>query len=215
MPSVATLELAAFLKCVGRPADAMLPSRLGDIQVTPHSGMAAGQPLASCELALALIASTNKCELRRFGAGYRLVIKGVRDFALTMQPVSGDGEDVDGELVSICTLEDVTQYKLDPPRAGKSQHALVLVSGMTPGDTSGGLARPKSFMVERVQMVPEVEVSACQKALAKLAFLSASTEYQCGPRGKVQWSSEDTPLKAKKARRLSASPSDVSMTDGT
>ena len=167
-------------------------------------GFGLGTMMSACAV-LVLAAATEKSGFSAFGEGFRLTTNNVVDV--------GFGNEEEKlplvNLVSICTPANMTDFKLDPPRTGsKQQFALVVVSGViTSGDQ--GL---KTFMVERVQLLPETDVPVCKTMLAKLAYLSKQLKFEGSRAAKVRWDSEaTTPLAAKKARMLSYSPSDASV----
>ena len=90
--------------------------------------------LVPCQKVVALVRSCHKS--KRFN----LVKNGVQDV------ITGGAEaatpDQEFTLTTMCTAENLTQYKLDPPR-GQKQHAVVSIT-----DVAAGL-----FVVETVQLV--------------------------------------------------------------
>ena len=78
--------------------------------------------------------------------------------------------------------------------------------------TPGGAGKPDTFMVERVQLLSDADVDQCKRMLSKLAYLTAQYAYSSTRADKIKWQDEMfTPLHAKKARKLSASPTDASL----
>ena len=70
-----------------------------------------------------------------------------------------DADDARGfQLTSFCTLENLQDFKLDPPRtqASKKQAALVLISSVL---QTSSAAQPASFMVDSVQLLQQTEVN--------------------------------------------------------
>ena len=205
MPTAAALEWDSLMKLLASPGDVFLPTTFAQIKDSPHAGMVVGESNLPCSAVLVLAAATEKSGFSAFGEGFRLTTNNVVDV--------GFGNEEEKlplvNLVSICTPANMTDFKLDPPRTGsKQQFALVVVSGViTSGDQ--GL---KTFMVERVQLLPETDVPVCKTMLAKLAYLSKQLKFEGSRAAKVRWDSEaTTPLAAKKARMLSYSPSDASV----
>ena len=72
--------------------------------------------LHPCSQVMALVKSTKKSVLTQMGDGHRLVTEGVQDFLFPGEPVT---------LVPYCTLENLAEFKLDPPR-GRDQFELEL-----------------------------------------------------------------------------------------
>ena len=67
---------------------------------------------------------------------------------LLARPGADDAESRRYQISAICTMENLTSYKMDPPRGG-AQHALVTLSAMM-GDV---------FVVDQVQILsaPDAE----------------------------------------------------------
>ena len=77
--------------------------------------------------ALCLVESAQASNLEVGGAdGYKVVTNGMKD-VLSDAP---DSQDV--QLTSFCSLDNLQDFKLNPPRtlSGKTQAALVLISGV-------------------------------------------------------------------------------------
>ena len=87
------------------------------------------------------------------GSGIKLITPDVEDLFSTE-----DAGQMKHTLSAICTLENLTQYKLDPPRGG-TQHALAIVTAKTDA----------SFVVESVQLLSSEEAAPSRTVLAKAA----------------------------------------------
>ena len=100
-------------------------------------------------------------------------------------------------LSAICTLENLTQYKIDPPR-GKTQHALVIVTGKTDA----------SFVVESVQLLSPEEVAQAKQSLQKVLNMAMHI-YGRDRKRAVEWSEDFTLISSRKCARLGRSPTDA------
>ncbi len=74
-------------------------------------------------------------------------------------------------LTSICSLDNLQDFKLDPPRttAVKKQTASVLISSFLPDSSADA---PVLYMVDSVQLLQQSEVEGVKVALKHLLFLT-------------------------------------------
>ncbi len=79
---------------------------------------------------MAMIATTAKSQLESMDEGYRIVTHGVEDCDFC-KDTNDAYEPLNAEFTSLCTLENLTEYKLSPTRPGARQHALVIISGIS------------------------------------------------------------------------------------
>eukprot|EP00959_Pyramimonas_sp_CCMP1952_P391258 8199379-Pyramimonas_sp.AAC.1 len=107
-----------------------------------------------CSQVLALVEASQPSSLQEAGAGgYNITANNVRDLL-------HDASDAGGvQLTSLCTLENLQDFKRDPPRtqASKKQAALVLISSILQASSAGQIA---SFTVDSVQLLQQTEVDA-------------------------------------------------------
>ena len=214
MPTQAILDLKPLLRPLSLSTQEFRVARFAEIQSKAHVGMVIDNQ--RCELVLVLAAATEKSQFQKFGDGYRLVTKNIVDGVCV--PEGSQSERTVPQnpytLVSICTEQNLTNYKLGPQRKGGLQYALVVVSGMRE-EAATGAEEPscKTFMVERIQLLDTEAVEPCKKLLGKLAFARSDMVFEGSKRDRTAWSSETgTPSsKGKKVRRLSESPTDVSL----
>ena len=218
MPTSALLELRPILQKLALSTEELKIATLKDFAVLPHVGMALDK--VKCELGLVLIGATVKSEFQKFGEGYRLVTKNVCDMgfgSLSLSPQAcQSGKDTGFDLVAICTEHNLTEYKMAPPRKAGVQFAMVVVSDLHHVPHTGGAAEPgrKCFMVERIQLVDGAETMAvCREMFAKLAYARGKFTFEGTKRDRSAWGDMPaTPTSsAKRARKLSASPTDASL----
>ena len=109
----------------------------------------------------------------------------------------------------MCTLDTLSNYKLDPPRSGdKTQYALLLISNVT---TPVGQETPKTLLVQEVQLLSRDEREFAVRTMKNLTYLTDHAIFDGEPGEPRQWDEGETPERAKKCRRLSATPTDQSM----
>ena len=146
-----------------------------------------------CQKVLSLIRSTQKSKLEKLEAGYKLTTPGIED--LLARPGADDNESRRYEISTICTMENLTSYKMDPPRGG-AQHALVTLSAMM-GDV---------FIVDQVQQFTVEDAELAKTSLQTLLCLAEQIHLPSRKRG-ASWSNAFSPAAAKKCRILGRSPS--------
>ena len=195
------------------PSDHMLVAMLTDIHASPHSGLVVGDTKTPCECVLTLLASTEKSSLSHFGTGFRVVTKNVRTINFESQTESiGDICD-NAQFTSICTLENLTEYKLDPPKLGAPRFALAIIAGVSKL-SNVNLDEPSimSYMIDRIQILDNSQVDECKQMLTKLALMSKNMKFAgVSVKRKVTWPIATSPFAAAKARKLSACPTDASL----
>lgn len=120
----------------------------------------------SCSQVLAFVQASQPSGLQEAGAGgYKITTNNVKDLLLD----ANDARDV--RLSSFCTLENLQDFKLDPPRtqAEKKHVALVLISSVLQASSAG---QPASFAVDSVQLLQQTEVDAAKGCLKRMLFLT-------------------------------------------
>ena len=90
------------------------------------------------------------------GSGFKLITPDVEDLLS-----AEDAGQMKHTLSAICTLDNLPQYRLDPPRGG-TQHALVIVTAKTDA----------SFVVESVQLLSSEDAAQAKQSLLKLLHMA-------------------------------------------
>ena len=121
------------------------------------------------------------------GSGIKLITPDVEDLLSTE-----DAGQMKHTLSAICTLENLTQYKLDPPRGG-TQHALVIVTAKTDA----------SFVVESAQLLSDEEAAQDKQPLPKVLHMATHIHGRCRERA-VEWSETCSPVAPRNASVLAA-----------
>ena len=135
------------------------------------------------------------------GGGYKITTNNVKDLL-------HDANDARGvQLTSFCTLENLQDFKLDPPRtqASKKQAALVLISSILQASSAG---QPASFMVDSVQLLQQTEVDAVKVCLKRMLFLTTLAGHMSSRKraASEHTTQEERPAKAAKCRALGRHP---------
>ena len=125
-------------------------------QVPPELANGASRPTQEgatiqrpCSKAIALISSTNRSHVLPAGAtGHKLVTENVVDLLHTDCAITrtADGEQRKYQIITYCTLDYVTDFKLDPPKGSKEQAALISVVGVINADTDDAEQPVKGFI---------------------------------------------------------------------
>ena len=150
-----------------------------------------------CSQVIALVAAAGASKLQAAGSeGYRLVNDTVRDLTET------SGQTF--EVTSYCSLDNLQDFKLDPPKRANEQAALVVLSDALP---SGGDAVLKRFVLENVQLLSSSEAEKILPVFKQfIYFASLATQIAQGEKRKVEWTEDDNPSTAKKCKTLGRSP---------
>ena len=124
-------------------------------------------------MALALVASSKTSDFKKYGSGYKITTKSVIDCGFLDGEQNTEPTEGDAELVRICTVENLTLYKLDPPATGnKKRYALVMIASVRHDEDT----RRKTYMVDRVQLLDVQDVPAVKTMLLKMHTLSSTTK---------------------------------------
>ena len=157
--------------------------------------------LRVCNQAFCLVQATSGGEIHKIGReGFKLITTGVKD-ALTSsaaQPAPGVYT-----LTAFCTMDTLQDFKLDPPRGSKSQHALIVVSDIVPGASAD---EPPNIIVDSLMLIHRDDVASVQKSMQRmLYYVAAAAEINMRKR-KQDWSDSFSPAKAQKCRSISRHP---------
>ena len=207
----ATLPLVEMLLQPSHDPNSIVPAGLDQIAASPtyafevsFNAPGISEPIVvPCQKVLALIRSHAKSTLETLGNGYKLTtsnIKCLLGSADPDAPRSGDAHPTDKTytVTSVCTLENLVSYRLDPTRQSTSQCALVSITNKV-NDT---------FVVESVQLLSEEEAQKAETSLRSLMRLVMHLGRR-DPKRSVTWTDDSSPLKQRKSRRLGRAPTDA------
>ena len=208
-PTKAALEMIPLLRDLRDDTSAILPAALHMVETSPHyaftvactSTSDGSKMLLPCRKVLALVRSSKNSKASPLGeSGFKLITPGVEDLLSTLDPTGQAGE-MKHTLSAICTLSNLPQYRLDPPRGG-NQDALVIVTAKA----------DDSFVIESVQFLTSNEVAEVKESLLKLLYLAMHIYVRDRKRA-VEWSDVFSPLSARKCSRVGRSPTDAPLPD--
>ena len=169
---------------------AILPASLHMVETSPHYAFTiactsisnGSKILLPCQKILALVRSSKNSKPAALGTGYKLVTKDVEDLLSFDNPTDCAAQKK-YTLSAICTLENLPQYRLDPPRGG-TQAALVTVTAKT----------DVSFVVESVQLLSSDEAAQAKQSLLKLLHMAIHIHSNARKCTRVGRSPTDVPL---------------------
>ena len=215
-------------------AESMLPATLGMIrksdhytmavqyitqQVPPELSQVASKPgpgvpmLRPCSRAIALVLSTKRSKVLNSGDGYKLVTDDCVDY---IQNVTGDvvtDTQTKYELTCFCTLDNVTDFKLDPPKGAKSQAALISVTGVIGATTDGAEQPVKCLLIDDVHLLTLDEADAMKPMLLKMLYFAALAGQLSRKRAREPWSPTEHPAQSAACRVLGRSPTGPALPD--
>ena len=232
MHEAPSLGSAMLLPMLSNSIDNVLPATLEMIQKSDHYPLAvqyitqemppelskttpkvvAGVPiLRPCSRLVALVLSTKRSKVSNAGAGgHKLVTDDVVDFL----PSGSNAIQKSYSLTSFCTLETVTDFKLDPPGRAKSQIALVNVTAVIDEHTDSAEQSVKSLLVDNIQLLTQQEADALKPIFSKMFYFAAlSGQISRKKKEHEPWSPEENPAKASRCRVLGRSPTGPPLPD--
>ena len=222
-PTEASARLLPLLNTENTTSDVVMPAALHMLRKSPHYTLAVESivpdipeslkasfvnvPPATtlfrpCSQVLALVEASEPSSLQEAGTGgYKITTNNVKDLL-------HDANDARGvQLTSFCTLENLQDFKLDPPRtqASKKQAALVLISSILQESSAG---QPASFMVDSAQLLQQTEVDAVKVCLKRMLFLATLAGHMSSRKRAASepTTNEESPAKAAKCRVLGRHP---------
>ena len=198
--------------------DSILPAMLPMIRTSDHHTMAVAyaaqevppelsavasktkvgeQLLRPCLKAYALVRSTGRSEVIPSGvSGFKLFTRNVTDLL--------DPNGSQFELTTHCTLDNVTDFKLDPIRGQKDQAALVCVTQVISDESDN---RPiKGFVVESIQRLENEQAEGFKPMLKSMMHFAALAGQITRKRDREPMSPEENPSTASSCRTLGRSP---------
>ena len=235
MPSTISMKLLPML--ITSP-DGVLPAALSMIRKSEHYSLAVqyitqsvpedlvsvaskATPgltmLRPCSRVVVPVVSYKRSQVFPLGAsGHRLVTPGVVDLLhvdSAEQPGSASHRQCKYEIVTFCTLDNVTDYKLDPPKTSKEQAALISVTGVMEVDPENAQQPIKGFIADEVQHITSEEANALKAIYGHMMYSAALAGQVSRKRDRESWSQEEHPGKAGRCRTLGRSPTGPKLPD--
>ena len=200
-PNASNTALLDVLQHLAESNDGILCAQLREIRHCPHYGLAVEYPGTSRrngKCVAALIASSAKSRLVEAAHGHKVLTDRVQD---ALQETWATDATSFG-LVGYCSLNNVLDFKLDPPRAASHRYAVVLVSAVSASEIT----------IDFVQPLDASELATTQKVMGKLRRFCMRAKGDANETPKRnQTSFNSPPVSAKKARTLGVQPTDASL----
>ena len=111
---------------------------------------------------VALVGSREKSVVQQCGDGYKVTTKNIVD---VLGNALGVGGTVAWDAVAYCGIDDLLEFKLDPPRGSSMRAAVAMIIGLEQGVSSW------SVVLEKVQNIDAAELSGVTAAFKKLRTL--------------------------------------------
>ena len=128
--------------------------------------------LHPCSQAAVLVVSTQKSSISRTSAdGYKVVTDNVVDLLRTEADEECDASPK-YQIISFARLDDLMEFKLDPPRKHKDQAALITVTGVFDADADGAERPVKKFLAEDVQLLTPEEANTLKVMFRNLLYFA-------------------------------------------
>ena len=120
-----------------------------------------------------LIMSSKRSQVLTAGAdGHKLLTQGVVDL-LRMDSAAQPAEQQTYEVTSFCTLDNVTDFKLDPPKGSREQAALISVIGVIEAASDDAETPVKGFIVENIELLSSEQAIAFKTIFMKRIYYAA------------------------------------------
>ena len=202
-PTQATMRVIPFLDHLAQDTSSILPSPIHMVQqssqyamqVVYKSDKSAEEVVMPYQKVLCLIRSKKPSKTDPIASGFQLTTDGVEYILQTVGEHPSTVQEY--TVTAFCSTENVTAYRLDPPR-GAPQHALVTLSSVVEG----------TFVVDLVQHITRGGAEKAKGSLQRLLSLAVSLHTPSRKRG-GKWADEFLPLSAKRVKILGRSGSDA------
>ena len=198
MPTKAMLELLPLMPQLTHDSACIIAAPLQLLKKSAHYAFQVCIPngaMIPAQKIVTLIKSTKASKLVPIGdQGFKLVTADIEDYLATDVAQLAGETDKKFTVSSTCTLENLSSYRLDPPRGG-AQHALVTVTGKT----------DDAFVVELVQHLSAEAAAIARTSLLKLLRLAVDINSSDLKRS-APWTTDNSPASAKKCKRLGRCP---------
>ena len=225
-PTVESTKMLTLLDARLNNPDIVLPAALGMVHKSEHYALAVqytAQTLPDelshiapsiaaptvgativrpCGEIICLVESTSRSKPEKMEGGYKLVTENVSDLTYTGDVAAGRYT-----VTSFCTLDTVTDYKLDPARGQRSQAALISIAGVLEKDSDSAGQPVTNLLTNNVQLLTSSEAEALKLVMRKMIYF-ATTAAQMSSRKRSYdgWTEEESPAKAAACRTLGRSP---------
>ena len=187
----------------------MIFAGLSSIPSSPHYGfeVAMKDLVVHGSAVVALVGSKEKSIVQKCGDGYKVTTKNIVD---VLGNALGVGGTVAWDAVAYCGIDDLLEFKLDPPRGSSMRAAVATIIGLEKGESSW------SVVLEKVQNIDAAELNGATAAFKKLRTLGrhikgSADELEKSKRHAVPILLGPSPKALKSRRTLERSPTAASL----
>ena len=211
-PNAAYENVLTMLNALPRNEDGLLFGFLADIEPDPYAAfrLAFANGTISKGAAVAVLVASHKKNKtpEPVGEGFKVCAPEVSDIA---NP--SDGMEPKHALTGFATLNDMAKFELTPPRGHQQRFAIALITSCEqPANDSAAQPVGKSFGMEKMQLLEPAEgakaIPVFQRLRRLTMRLNPTNEDEPKPTLNID---EDESRPFKKARTLSAMPTDESL----
>ena len=218
-PTVASLPLVNMLAARMEDGNVFLPAALNMISKSVHYAMCvhyAKQELVAqladesldpvadtetfmrpCHQVLALVEASQASDMQKIADdGFKLTTAGVRDLLAPEDTTLYT-------LIAFCTIKNVQDFQLAPPRGRKNQHALIIISDVLDGSAE---QPEKQFIVDSILQLRIDDVQEIAEAVRKLMYYVAASSDINKRKRKREWDEAFSPATAKICKSLTRHP---------
>ena len=208
-PNAAYIDVVKILRQCPRHDEALVFAALSEIRTSPHYGFEVAMKdfCVHGSAVVALVGSKEKSVVQKCGEGYKVTTKNIVDVLGDALGLSGAGA---WDAVAYCGLDDLLEFKLDPPRGSSMRTAVATIIGLEKTESTC------SVILEKVQYIDASELSDATKTFKKLRTLTrhikgAPEEVENHKRHAASVMMTPSPREVKSCRSLKRSPTATSM----
>ena len=134
--------------------------------------------------------------------GYQLVTENVRDL---LHPETSKVQRC--TITAFCTLDTVTDYKLDPPKGAKSRAALVSITSVLEAPIGSAEQPVLNLLTDSVQQLDASQAEALKSVMGQfITFATVAAQMSSRKRPLDNWTEEEHPATTSPCRVLGRSP---------
>ena len=208
-PNAAYVDIIKILRQCPRHEEALCFAALAEVQSSPHYSFEVsfnGEPVHGSAL-VALLGSKEKSIVQQCGDGYKVTTKNIVDVLGDSLGLSGGGA---WDAVAYCGLEDLLEFKLDPPRGSAMRTAVATIIGLEMTESSC------SVILEKVQNIDATELNETTSTFKKWRTLTrhikgSPEELENSKRHAAPVMMTPSPKKVKTCRTIKRSPTASSL----
>ena len=182
---------------------------MAEVQSSPHYAfeVAIKDVVLHGSALVALVGSKEKSVVQQCGDGCKVTTKNIVDILGDALGLSGAGA---WDAVAYCGLDDLLEFKLDPPRGSSMRTAVATIIGVEKTETS------RSVILEKVQYIDAAELTDTTNTFKKLRTLTrhikgSPQELENNKRHAIPVMMTPSPKKVKLCRTIKRSPTATSL----